>query len=164
LWTTRQIDSRTVEGTNKDYLQSIVDTYGEDSDIAKVRVLGQFPSASSMQFIPSTLADNARKREVFSDPNEPLMMGVDVARFGDDRTTIYFRRGKDARSIPPIKLSPGRYDAARRAHCRRASLHPCMFICVDEGGLELASSIGCGRCSFRLWVFSSAASPWALSS
>jgi hypothetical protein len=42
----------TVEGTNKAYLQSIIDTYGEDSDIAKVRVLGQFPSASSMQFIP----------------------------------------------------------------------------------------------------------------
>jgi hypothetical protein len=105
LWKTRQIDSRQVEGTNTAYLQSIIDTYGEDSDIAKVRVLGQFPSASSMQFIASHLADNARKREVFSDTSEPLMMGVDVARFGDDRTTIYFRRGKDARSLAPIKLS-----------------------------------------------------------
>jgi hypothetical protein len=46
LWITEQIDSRDVEGTNKEYLQSIVDTYGIDSDIAKVRVLGQFPSAS----------------------------------------------------------------------------------------------------------------------
>jgi hypothetical protein len=54
LWYTLQIDSRTVEGTNKEYLQEIVDTYGEDSDIARVRVKGQFPAASSMQFISST--------------------------------------------------------------------------------------------------------------
>src|SRR3546814_1049700 len=46
LWHTRQIDSRTVEGTNKAYLEELVRTYGEDSDIAKVRVLGQFPSRS----------------------------------------------------------------------------------------------------------------------
>lgn len=135
LWTTRQIDSRTVEGTNKEYLQSIVDTYGEDSDIAKVRVLGQFPSASSMQFIPSTLADNARKRDVFSDPNEPLMMGVDVARFGDDRTTIYFRRGKDARSIPPIKLAQVDTMQLVGRIAEEHRLRPAMFICVDEGGV-----------------------------
>lgn len=135
LWTTRQIDSRTVEGTNKPYLQSIVDTYGEDSDIAKVRVLGQFPSASSLQFISSTLVSNAQTRSVFCDPADPLMMGVDVARFGDDRTTIYFRRGKDARSIPPIKLS--QVDTmqlvGKLAELHR--LHRPLFICVDEGGV-----------------------------
>jgi len=38
-------------GDNKAYLDELVDTYGIDSDIVKVRVLGQFPSASSMQFI-----------------------------------------------------------------------------------------------------------------
>ena len=31
-------------------------------------------------------------------------MGVDVARFGDDASVIRFRQGRDARSIPPIKL------------------------------------------------------------
>jgi hypothetical protein len=135
LWKTRQIDSRTVEGTNTPYLQSIIDTYGEDSDIAKVRVLGQFPSASSMQFISSALVDAARHRDVFSDACEPLMMGVDVARFGDDRTTIYFRRGKDARSIPPIKLTgiDTMTLAARIAEEHRH--HRALMICVDEGGI-----------------------------
>jgi hypothetical protein len=134
LWNTRQIDSRDVEGTNKPYLQSIVDTYGEDSDIAKVRVLGQFPSASSMQFISVGRRRNARKRDVFNDPNEPLMIGVDVARFGDDRTTIYFRRGKDARSIPD-QAQPGRHDAAGLALPSFTALHRPLFICVDEGGI-----------------------------
>ena len=36
--------------------------------------------------------------------DEPLIMGVDVGRFGDDPSIIRFRQGRDARSIPPIKL------------------------------------------------------------
>lgn len=103
-WKTRRIDSRTVEGTNKKFLQSLVETYGEDSDIVKVRVRGEFPSASSLQFIGSDLAREAMYREA-DRQDEPLIMGVDVARFGDDSSTIYFRRGRDARTIPPVKLS-----------------------------------------------------------
>ncbi len=34
-WKTAQIDSRTVEGTNKQQLQKWVDDYGEDSDFVK---------------------------------------------------------------------------------------------------------------------------------
>ena len=106
LWKTRKIDSRSVEGTNKAFLQQIVDTYGENSDIVKVRVRGEFPSASSLQFIGSEMVEAARVRPVEPEAmNEPLVIGVDVARFGDDSSTIYFRRGRDARSIAPIKLS-----------------------------------------------------------
>lgn len=36
------------------------------------------------------------------DHGAPLIMGVDVARYGDDASVIRFRRGRDARSIPPI--------------------------------------------------------------
>jgi hypothetical protein len=46
------------------------------------------------------------------------MMGVDVARFGDDRTTIYFRRGKDARSIQADQA------AARSIRCSSAAASP----------------------------------------
>jgi hypothetical protein len=99
LWRTRQVDSRTVEGTNKKYLQEIVDTYGEDSDIAKVRVRGMFPSASSMQFIGSDVVQAAQRREI---PHmlgtEPLIYGLDCARFGDDSSVLAKRCGRDARS------------------------------------------------------------------
>lgn len=135
LWTTMQIDSRTVEGTNKQYLQQIVDTYGEDSDIAKVRVRGLFPSASSMQFISSDLVNKARASQVRSDPGDPLVIGVDVARFGDDASTIYFRRGRDAREIAPIRLVgvDTMQLAAKVAEQQR--LHNAAMICVDEGGI-----------------------------
>jgi len=101
LWKTRQIDSRTVEGTNKAYLQELVDTYGLNSDIVKVRVLGQFPSASSMQFIGTDLAQNARTRPVPPGLlSDPLIFGVDCARFGGDHSTLAIRCGRDARTRP----------------------------------------------------------------
>ena len=104
LWKTRHIDSRTVEGTNKAYLDEMVATYGEDSDIAKVRVRGLFPSASSLQFIAQSTVDEAKARICRADQTDALVLGVDVARFGDDESTIYFRRGRDAKTIPPIVL------------------------------------------------------------
>jgi hypothetical protein len=60
-----------------------------------------------MQFIGSDLVEAAAARSVADLPrvvDEPLIMGVDVARFGDDASVIRFRQGRDARSIPPIKL------------------------------------------------------------
>ena len=65
---------------------------------------GVFPHAGSMQFIASDLVEAAAGREVLLVRDEPLIMGIDVARFGDDASVIRFRRGRDARTIPPIKL------------------------------------------------------------
>jgi hypothetical protein len=100
LWYTLQLDSRDVEGTNKDYLAELVETYGEDNDIVKSRVLGQFPSASSMQFISSDLVDAAQAREVEPLPTDPLIYGVDCARQGDDSSVLAKRCGRDAKSRP----------------------------------------------------------------
>src|SRR6516225_1662618 len=106
-WDVAHIDSRTVEGTNKAQLQQWALDYGEDSDFVRVRVRGVFPHAGSMQFIGSDLVEAAAARSLADLPRvvgEPLIMGVDVARFGDDASVIRFRQGRDARSIPPIKL------------------------------------------------------------
>ncbi len=135
LWNTNHIDSRTVEGTNKPYLDELVSTYGEDSDIVKVRVRGMFPSASSMQFIGSDAVDMARKRVVMNEREEPIVMGVDVARFGDDHSTIYFRQGRDARSIKPIRLS--QVDTMQLASkvAEQHRIYSAAMVCVDEGGI-----------------------------
>lgn len=100
LWNTQQIDSRTVEGTNKAYLDELIETYGLDSDLVKVRVRGQFPSASSMQFIPSATAQAARTREPTVLITDPVIFGVDIARYGDDHSTLAIRCGRDARTRP----------------------------------------------------------------
>jgi hypothetical protein len=105
-WATRQIDSRTARMTNKAELTRWVDDYGEDSDFVRVRVRGVFPRAGSMQFIASDVVETAAdpQRDVHVELTDPVVFGVDVARFGDDSTVIAIRRGRDARSIPWVVL------------------------------------------------------------
>jgi hypothetical protein len=81
-----------------------VHDYGEDSDFVRVRVQGEFPRAGTMQFIDSERVAEAVARDVFKDPTAALVMGVDIARQGEDQTVIRFRRGLDARSIPAVKF------------------------------------------------------------
>lgn len=97
---TMQIDSRDVAGTNKELIDTWAKDYGEDSDFFRIRVKGQFPRASSLQLIGTEVAEKAAQRETFKDARAPIVMGVDVARFGDDASVIYIRRGRDGRSIP----------------------------------------------------------------
>lgn len=96
----KHVDSREVPGTNKSQLNNIIDKYGADSDEAKIRVYGQFPTKSYDGFINAQLVHDAMTRQSFTDHGEALIMGVDVASSGADTTVICFRQGKDARSIP----------------------------------------------------------------
>ncbi len=102
-WKCAQIDSRTVEGTNKQQLQKWVDDYGEDSDFVKVRVRGIFPDASELQFIPTGLTDEAMKRVVTAAQvaHAPRIIGVDPAYSGVDDAVIYLRRGCTAKCCGP---------------------------------------------------------------
>jgi hypothetical protein len=104
IWKHRTVDSRTVSFTDKEELNSWVRMYGEDSDFVRVRVRGVFPRAGSMQFIPEDVVVEAFNREVEVYRNDPFVIGVDVARFGDDASVIYFRKGRDGRTHPPIKM------------------------------------------------------------
>ena len=103
-WITRQIDSRTARMANRAQLDQLVEDYGEDSDFVRVRVRGEFPRAGSMQFIGGDVIEGAQSRRLeFRDPGAPLILGVDIARFGDDQSVIRGRQGRDGRVIPPIK-------------------------------------------------------------
>lgn len=105
FWTPRQIDSRTVEGTDKALFERMIAQYGIDSDVVRVEVLGKFPSQGENQFIGSDLVEQARTRDLVTDPGAPLIMGVDPARGGKDKFKIRWRQGPDARSIPPVELT-----------------------------------------------------------
>jgi hypothetical protein len=104
----RMIDARDVAITNKREQQKMIDDFGIDSDIVKVRVLGQFPSQSMMQFISTESAEAAADADDLERNPDPIVIGVDVARFGGDESVIYPRQGRDARSWAP-KVNDGRY-------------------------------------------------------
>jgi hypothetical protein len=57
-----------------------------------------------MEFISSETVQEATQAEAQSHPHDALVIGVDVARYGANETVIFFRKGRDARTIPPIRL------------------------------------------------------------
>lgn len=103
-WDCLQLDSRTVEGTNKAQLAKWVEDEGEDSDFVRVRIRGVFPRASTMQFINSEELTKSMKRlTVVGSHRNIAIVGVDVARFGPCQSVIATRLGRDARQFPSIK-------------------------------------------------------------
>lgn len=96
-WETQKVDSREVKISNKDLIESWIQDYGLDSDFVRVRVRGEFPRSGSDQFIPTDEVEKAvarwrsiHKREYgFLQP----VLGVDPARFGDDKSVVVVRQG-----------------------------------------------------------------------
>lgn len=105
-WKSWVIDARTSALSNKRLQAEWQEDYGEDSDFFRVRVRGLPPNASDAQFIDSQRVLDAQKRQVVVLPDEPLVAGCDLAWGGSDANVIRFRRGRDARSIPAIRI-PG---------------------------------------------------------
>lgn len=105
-WKTWIIDARNCKFPNKELIEEQKADYGEDSDRFRVRVRGIPPKAEDAQFIDSGRVLDAQKRQVVALPDEPLVAGCDLAWGGADANVIRFRRGRDGRSIAPIRI-PG---------------------------------------------------------
>jgi hypothetical protein len=133
FWNTQVVDARTVEGTDKQVYQQIIDEYGPDSSQAHVEVYGQFPNAGDDQFISSLLVDDAMKRAKYKDQSAPIIVGVDPARFGADATVIAVRQGRD---IVAIKRYRGDDTMTVVGHVIDAieEYKPTLVV-IDEGGL-----------------------------
>lgn len=99
-WKSEAIDSREVSITDKALFEKWRIDYGEDSDFFRVRVRGVFPRVDAESFISYETAMEAVDREILPQ-SANVVLGVDVARFGDDASVIYPRCGRDARSRPP---------------------------------------------------------------
>lgn len=154
-WNLRRVDSREAYLTNKEQIAAWLEDWGEDSDFFRVRVKGAFPSQSLTQFIGADLVAAAQEREVppvgFTDA--PIL-GVDVARFGSDASTIAIRCGRNARDIPSrtyrgLDTRQLAMEVARLANELRTTLHfSQVFICVDGIG------VGAGVVdTLRAWNF-----------
>ena len=96
-------DSTTV---SEQFLEEMKEKYGEESNVFRVRVLGQFPTQSDDVLLPLHLVEEATKRDVEQSPTAPIVWGVDVARFGADRSAIAKRQGNVL--TEPIKTYQGR--------------------------------------------------------
>ncbi len=133
FWRGRQIDSRTVEGTDKGIYQQIIDEYGEDSIQARVEVYGEFPSAGDDQFISPVTVEDAFKREAYKDITAPIVIGVDPARGGNDSTVIVVRQGRDLIAVKRYR-GEDTMEVVGRVIDAIEEYKPTLVV-IDEGGL-----------------------------
>jgi hypothetical protein len=112
-WKTWQIDSRTCQAANRPYLDRLIEQYGgEDTDEARVRVRGLFPRSATRQLISSEAVEKAQNKEAEGWEYLPKVMGVDIARFGENSSVICIRQG---RKVYPLDVLP-KQDLMTTAH------------------------------------------------
>jgi hypothetical protein len=103
-WMRWNVDTRKSKLADKAQIEKWIQDYGLESDYCKIHILGEFPSAGSLQFISSEIVQDAVNRQVAFNRSDPLLLGVDVARYGDDQSVIVIRKGRDARTYPALKF------------------------------------------------------------
>ena len=79
----------------REWAQQQIDMYGRDNPFVLVNVFGQFPPSSINALISADEIDSAMLRVCKEHELEldARVLGVDVARFGDDRSVIFPRQG-----------------------------------------------------------------------
>lgn len=70
------------------FVQKIIEMFGEDSDVFRVRVAGQFPKSNPDSFIAVEWCEHAAKISMET-KRQRIDIGVDVARYGDDSSVLY---------------------------------------------------------------------------
>ncbi len=164
-WITRQIDSRTVEGTNKAYLDEFVATHGEDSDIVKVRVRGQFPAQSVKQFISGKDVEAAFGRFLAAPQYSfaPKILTCDPAWEGDDEIVIGLRQGLYFRILATMPRNDNDVDVAQKL-ADLEDQHQADAVFIDAGyGTGIVSVGKTWKRQWRLvWFAGESADPGCL--
>lgn len=92
-WHTMRVSCEQSSRVAPDYIEGMANHWGVHSNIYRVRVLGEFPATDDDAVISLELCEEAVRRDVRPIETLPIIWGVDVARFGSDRSAIAKRRG-----------------------------------------------------------------------
>ena len=92
IYKTHKISCLDSTRTSKENIEMLKRKYNENSDVYRVRVLGEFPKAESDAFIPLEIVELASESSIEPSGNI-LDLGIDVARFGVDLSVIAPRIG-----------------------------------------------------------------------
>ncbi len=141
-WFKFQFSSIDSELVSPEFVESAKKDYGEDSDMFRVRVLGQFPRGGMSGIIPALLVDNALSRKLRYDHEFVTypIIGVDPAWEGEDRSVIAMRQGNYAKIL--LRQNRMHGDALARAVARQAAQYHAKYIFVDKTG------VGASCCDF----------------
>jgi hypothetical protein len=116
--------------------------WGEDHPLFQVRVRGNFPTQSKNAIITVAMVEAAIQSWSEARAEGRLVLGVDVARFGDDDTVIFPVRGSKALPAVTLRSMDGAQIAGRVAEVARQLSAP------GETPLARVDVIGVGASVF----------------
>lgn len=105
-WWGKKVSCHDADTVDKGFLEEMAAQYGDGSNQYRVRVLGEFPAGDDDALIARHLIEAALTRQVEPSRTAPVVWGLDVARFGDDSTSLAKRRGNAISE--PIKMWRGK--------------------------------------------------------
>jgi hypothetical protein len=116
------------------WAQDMIERWGRDNPYVLVNVFGRFPPGSLTSLIgPDDVSDAMRRSYQSGDiAHAPRILGVDVARFGDDSSVIYPRQGLVA--FTPLQYRNLRSDAGAGAVARKWADWDADACFVDDTG------------------------------
>lgn len=131
LFTTSCLDSKRV---SRQWIQEKKEQWGKDNPVYKARVLGEIPDVSEDTLISLDLIEKATDRIIENYVPEPKELGIDVARFGSDKTVFITRFGSNVVDILRTRKEDTMQTAGKAANLIR-----------EKGiGLAKVDSIGVG--------------------
>ena len=83
----------------------LFNSHGPQSSVYQTRVAGQFPSEANDTLIALRDIEAAVKRPHLVQPDDKPIVGLDIARFGDDKTVIIVRHGMRVLHIEELRKS-----------------------------------------------------------
>ncbi|MBL1228148.1 DEAD/DEAH box helicase family protein [Enterococcus sp. BWB1-3] len=89
-----KVSSYDSKRTNQDNIDMLINKYGKDSDVVRVRIYGEFPKGALDSFISLEIVELASGKKLKDHQIKNVKtahIGVDVARFGDDLTILFPR-------------------------------------------------------------------------
>lgn len=140
LWFVREItsdpdDPKRTSRVSIEWAREQILKYGKDNPWVQVNVFGRFPPASLNSLLGPDEVSDAMNREVDEKEIEwaQKRLGIDCARFGDDKTVIFPRQGKVA--FNPVEMRGARTNeiASRVAQAKEKWSSELEFV-DDTGG------------------------------
>ncbi len=138
FWETFKVSCEDVPTVDKDFIEEMKEKYGEDSNVYRIRVLGDFPDSEDDVVIPMHLVESAVHRDIETLSSAAVIWGLDVARFGSDRSALAKRQGNAI--TEPIKSWQGKdlmqlCGIVKAEYDKTHENYKPKMICVDVIGL-----------------------------
>jgi phage terminase large subunit len=137
-WKTYHVSCFDSPRVSKAYVDEQRSRYGEQSNVFRVRVLGEFPLADDDTIIPMEWVQAAVDSEATPSLSEPMVWGLDVARYGRNASVLVKRRGRYVYDDVRVWRGLNLMQLVGAVHAEYLGAHPLqrpLEIYVDSMGL-----------------------------